>query len=295
MNLRQSVLVRPILWALPTALLLVLALVTAFAPLRGSAYAEPTVLRPERFAPITTAKRGGDHTWGGWSGETPDERWLGEPGDLVKPTVQSVASVQAASEALSRPVRVPAVLPTGMRGAPEAKLMTAGSATYTLDLAKLHAALAEVGISGLQLPTSLHGATLAFNQPAKVLLSWQGDDGARLVVAQSRQPTLTVAGEVDLAALRELLLNQPAVSSTDPDAVAQLLRVEDWRRTVPVPVPNGVSASAVRVDGADGLLLSGAQDGVHRALVLWQRAGTLYAVGGTTSSEAVLATANSLS
>jgi hypothetical protein len=281
------------IWAIAAVLIAALAIVATTTPLRGSAYSEPTVLRPERFVAVSVEESAGTMraAQAGWPIPGFGETMFGVPGEVVAPQRVPLDSVAAASRELRRQVRVPEVVPESVAGDPEVTMFTASSASYTLDLPKIHQFLANAGITDLQLPTSIHGATIVANVPAGVVLKW-GDDSQHLVVAQLRQPSVTVPGQVDLVALHDLMLAYPAFAQMAPDLVAQLRDIEQWTSTVPVPVPSDQVAESVRVDGAPGLLV---RDPRHvGGVVLWQRAGVVYAVGGTTGDEALLAAANSL-
>jgi hypothetical protein len=87
--------------------------------------------------------------------------------------------------------------------------------------------------------------------------------------------------------LRQQLLKSGAV----PPAVAsQLLAIQDWRTTLPVPVIQGTSKPAT-VDGANGTLIVG--EGPHPLLV-WQKDGVLYAMSTSGSEQELLDAARSL-
>lgn len=277
---------------LALTLLAGLLAVATLAPLRGSAFSEPTVLRPDRFvAVVVSGMEGRPDDRGPGRALRMDESTLGTPGERTVPQRVQLDSVAAAQRELRREVRVPSVLPESITGPPAVTMFTSGAASYTLDLTKINAALAEAGIRDVQLPPSLHGATLMANLPAGVVLEW-GAEESRLALVQVRQPTLTVPGEVDVSALRELLLAHPRLAGSQPEVAAELRAIEEWRITAPVPVSAQATAQSVRVDGADGLLVSTPGDG--SAVLLWQRARVVYALAGPFEPEVLLGAANSL-
>jgi len=176
-------------------------------------------------------------------------------------------------------------------GSPTITLFSASSATYALDLPALHADLAAAGIQDLQLPTSLHGARITLNVPAGARIQW-GDGPSALSLTQVRQPTVIVPPEVDADALRDLILTHPAATSFDPALAGQLRSLDDWRTTLPVPVPPGWRSADAELDGTRGLLLS-APDRSASA-VLWVRGITVYAFAGPLTPDVLLAAASSL-
>lgn len=281
-------------WYVAAVLVAGLIAVGAMAPLRGSAYGAPTVLRVERFVPVAVdAPPGGlmQSSAFDWSMASYGQTMFGAPGEVVAPQRLSVDSVAAAERELHRGVRVPRAIPVAIAGDPEVALYTAGSATYTLDLPKMHGVLADAGIHDLQLPTSLHEATIVATLPASLVLKW-GEGEGLLMVMQARTPTVTVPGQVDLEAMRSLVLNYPAFSHVAPQLVAQVRSIEHWQTTLPVPTWPGQTAEPVRVDGSDGLLVR-ATRGTDR-LIVWHRAGIVYGVGGNLDDDELLAVANSL-
>jgi hypothetical protein len=170
-------------------------------------------------------------------------------------------------------------------------MLTASSASYVLDLPKMQRLLAGAGLPDVQLPTTMHGAKVTIDVPAALTMRW-GTGRESLVLTQLRQPRVTVPGEVDLPSVRDLLLGHPRVERLDSDVISQLRDIEPWQTTVPVPVPSGAVGEPVRVDGADGLLLThGDQDG---AALVWQRKGVVYMLMGPLEPSDLLAMADSL-
>mgnify|MGYP001209365900 FL=1 len=114
--------------------------------------------------------------------------------------------------------------------------------------------------------------------PAAAALVYEAD-GKYLVAGQfvSPGPSLNIPSSVDVNLLREEVLALPGLPA---DIVAQLRNVKDWEKTLIVPVPSGATSRQVTVDGAAGLLVESDQG----AVVLWQKDGALYAVGGQSVS-----------
>jgi hypothetical protein len=151
--------------------------------------------------------------------------------------------------------------------------------------------MAGAGLPEVQLPTTLHGAKVNLDVPAALTMRW-GSGREALGFVQLRQPKITVPAEVELPAVRELLLNHPRVEGLNPEVVAGLRGVEQWQTTVPIPVPSGANAESVRVDGSEGLLVtSNLREG---SALIWQRNGSVYALTGPYEAEALIAVAESL-
>src|SRR5207249_1167921 len=126
-------------WLVASALIVALVAVATMAPLRGAAYGEPTVLRPERFVAVTVdvSPREMRSAQLAWPIPGFEETMLGIPGEIVEPQRVPLDSVTAASRELRRQVRVPYTMPDAIAGEPEVTLFTASSASYTLDLPKI--------------------------------------------------------------------------------------------------------------------------------------------------------------
>lgn len=128
--------------------------------------------------------------------------------------------------------------------------------------------------SAPDLPAELDGAALVVSMPGVVVTRYAGPDGGELMVGEAGQLAVDAEGG-DLADIRDYLLDRPEV----PDDLArQLLAIDDWTTTLPVPVPvDEVAWQETTVAGQPGLALD---DGLASGL-LWQRDGHVLAVGGT--------------
>jgi hypothetical protein len=220
-----------------------------------------------------------------------DATLIGNPSDETPPQRIVYPSLAAATDEFRPRARIPSAIPPRIEGEPEAALFTASSASYVLDLPKMQRLLATNGLPDLQLPTSMHGAKVSLDVPATLSLRW-GTGRDALILTQMRQPKVTVPAEVELASVRELLLNHPRVNNMNPDVVAQLREIEPWQTTVPLPIPTGATGQSVRVDGADGLLVTHGEHGP--AAVVWQRNGVVFSLLGHLETQELLAVADSL-
>ena len=123
------------------------------------------------------------------------------------------------------------------------------------------------------LPPALDGASLVVSVPGSVVTRYAvGEDV--LIVGEAGQLVAEAEG-ADLAVIREYVLSRPEVPE---DLARQLLAIEDWTATLPVPVPvDGMAWRETTVAGQPGLMLSDPMG----AGLLWQRDGQIHAVGGT--------------
>ena len=118
-----------------------------------------------------------------------------------------------------------------------------------------------------------HGATLVVGLPAAVFLQYpRSTHEVGLVVAEAGELAVGVEGNVTLDELREFLLGLPDLP---PETVQQLRAIQDWRNTLPIPVPmDRIHWQQVTIAGGPGLLLadnSGLGSGA-----IWQRDGRVY-------------------
>ncbi|HEX6254707.1 MAG TPA: hypothetical protein VFZ70_02750 [Euzebyales bacterium] len=121
------------------------------------------------------------------------------------------------------------------------------------------------------LPAALDGAEVVVSVPGMVGSMYEVDGGT-LVVGEAGQLTVDATG-ADLADIRAYLLGRPEVPQ---DLAAQLLAIDDWTTTVPIPIPvDEVVWDETTVGGAPGLMLS---DPLGSGL-LWQVDGRVHAVG----------------
>lgn len=200
-------------------------------------------------------------------------------------------SIAAAAEQVGFTVQQPSHLPSGLSADPQIHTTSASTVSFTMDRDKALAYLAEQGHSDVNVPEALDDSTIHLTISAAVLLVY-GDDAGQvsLVVGQSPSPTVTVSGGATLEQFRSFLLSVPGLPA---DTVAQLQAIDDWTQTLPIPVPQDEAVSQhVTVDGAPGVSVQDAQ--TRHGVVLWQRDGMVYGVGGSYGEQELLAVAASL-
>lgn len=200
-------------------------------------------------------------------------------------------SVAAAAEQVGFTVLQPAHLPSGLSADPQIRTTPTSTVSFTVDRDKALAYLAEQGHSDVNVPEALDDSTIHLSISAAVLLVY-GDDAGQvsLVVGQSPSPTVTVSGDATLEQFRSFLLSLPGLPA---DTVARLRAIDDWTQTLPIPVPQDEAVSQhVTVAGAPGVSVQDAQ--TRHGVVLWQRDGMVYGVGGSCGEQELLAVAASL-
>jgi hypothetical protein len=205
---------------------------------------------------------------------------------------QTVASAELASRQVGFAVQEPAAnaLPAGT-GRPRIEVLPANEARLTFDRARAREYFAAQGRADLQLPDRFDGATLVIRRPAGVVLSYPSAAGDRpLLVGQFEQVTAGVEGKPSLDELRDYLLGLPSLS---PETARQLRAIQDWRSTLPLPLPaDQVQWRETTVNGGPGLALA-ETGGAHQALI-WQRDGRVYGVAGQLKADEILRIASSL-
>ncbi|MDQ3700896.1 MAG: zf-HC2 domain-containing protein [Chloroflexota bacterium] len=115
--------------------------------------------------------------------------------------------------------------------------------------------------------------------------------GPAMVFVQLKSPSVSVPKDVNVDQLREQVLKAGVESGAVPLALANELRMIDLQTTLPIPVTTG-KATQVPVDGVTGTLVTGESPG---PVLIWQKGGAVYLLGGVQVSEAdVLAAARNL-
>ena len=194
---------------------------------------------------------------------------------LTQHSATPVASMADARSHLGGSLAVPSKLPQAFAGVqPKIFVGDAGTAQYTMDVAKIQSALQKMSLTvqGLPDPATTPKVTFSLDIPASAVFDYQAGNN-HLVVGQMGSPTLNIPSTVDVNGLRDTVLSIPGLPA---DLVAQIRSVNDWTHTLIVPIPAGYTSSQTTV-GSDAALLITGQGG---AAVLWQHSGMLYVVAG---------------
>ena len=282
-------------WAMAAAaFLVVVAVLFSIAPVRQAAAEFLGIFRVRKFAVIPVDPGRLERLAGM---EDMVEGMLGEPTLLREPgPFQAVADAAEATAVAGFPVRTPADLPGG---AVQQAFAVEGGPAMRLEMNRvdLEMMLLTMGALEVDLP-DVETIIVTADFGAVVGQEFQVGNDA-LFVIQTPSPEVTLSPDMDLTVLGEALLQFLGMPAED---ARRLAREIDWTSTLVIPLPTNVAQfSEVEVDGVTGLLLDevssgvgGRQDGVHR-LLLWQRDGIVYAVGGeNVSAELLLLIADSM-
>ncbi len=262
--------------------------VALWAPLRSQASSANTVLRPYRFVPIHLSQTDEEAIFQKWSAlvsslRSVDIEDLLTPGLTQSPHDKQFSNLEEAKSFLGNGILVPTYVPTGIASKPSLSGLTPGTATVALKTKGIRQMLAAMSLNDVQVPDTYEGAKVTLETwPVVVQVYTSADQSQGFIVAQTHPPALTVDAKVDVEALRRQLIT----SIAPPEVAAQLLAIEDWTTTLPVPVPEGVTSKYVDTGGNPALVLS---DPHHRrTLALWFERGDLLVVGGNLSEDEVV-------
>jgi hypothetical protein len=176
---------------------------------------------------------------------------LQEPG----PPVPAV-SLEQAGAAAGIALRLPTWLPPDV-SITDIKVEGPGLLRVTADTTRLERVMDFLGIDDLEVPAGLHGKFADVRVPSIVTVGYKvgrpDDSGAYARFRQAQSPEITLPDGVNLPALGEIglrILGLPA------DEARQFARTIDWRTTLLVPVPPGVSSfKQVDVNGHPGIAI----------------------------------------
>jgi hypothetical protein len=211
------------------------------------------------------------------------------------PGVSEVASAaDIASQAHFKP-RVPADVPSDIKAMAHYSVTSPVNTTFTFSAAKTRAWATEQHIKLAPMPANLNGSVVRAQLAPIAMISYGARSrrghqmGTMLTVVQAPVPHITTTG----ATVRDItsyLLAQPGMPA---DVAAQLRSIGDPSQTLPIPIQfDKQTAKDVTVDGVQGMVI-GDQTGIG-SVVVWQKNGMFYSVGGTYSEDRILAIASSL-
>jgi hypothetical protein len=182
---------------------------------------------------------------------------------------------------------VPAVDPSGLPGGvdrtPRRILVSpAQEVRITFDRDQALAYLRGHGRPDARLPERFDGTRLVVRLPAVVVQQFAGRDGGPAVlVGKAGMLGVDTEGGASLEELREVVLGLPGLPAT---VVAQLRSIDDWRTTLPIPVPTDqVRSRPATVAGAEGLSFTDQTGRLHA--LLWQRGDHIWGVAGVLSAD----------
>jgi predicted anti-sigma-YlaC factor YlaD len=180
-----------------------------------------------------------------------------------------------AEEAVDFAVKLPQ--PAGYNG-PELQKITGSTVNLTLDVTSVNSLLQSLGSTDL-LPKSLDGQTFTMQIPTAITAKYSSGS-AVLNVIQARSPEMKAPSGVDVLAIKDALLNVPALPENLRN---QLLAVDDWQHTVLIPDMDGTSRNVI-VNGSRGVFMDGStrtDKSAPVSLLVWQNNGVVYTISGT--------------
>ena len=238
----------------------------------------------------------------------PEPEELGSMTLASKPEVKSTTLAEAGKQANLTP-RALSKAPSGFANSGLVFVTTPVEGSFTYDLSKIDAYYQQRGLKSKP-PAELDGLTIHGSLPPVVLQVYADQatldqlksatrptpaaakqavsDSRMLIFAQVRSPKLEVPSGVDVAALRQKVLDSGAFP---PELAIQLEAISNWQETLPVPVLKGTSRD-VTVDGVHGVLVTDEKSG--GTWLIWLKDGVVYGLGGTVSESAVLEAAQQL-
>ena len=274
--------------AVPTVVVLVLIAIAAFPSTRASAQAFLDLFRVVNIAAVPVnidrlhqlSQQGLDiPTLIGSHLEV-----IANPGPA-----QVVTSPEEAGRAAALDVRLPTVMPPGFVLV-RTEFKGEHAARVTADTTRLQEVLDALAIGDVTLPAGLDGQTATIRVPPIVRTVYA--NGAREVsLFQARSPEVTLPGIVDLPALAEIGLRVAGLGATKAHTLAQAV---DWRSTMLVPIPGGVSTfRQIDIGGSRALYVEASKQRGPRA-VMWSRNGVMYAMTSGVDSRTLLEMAQSV-
>ena len=210
------------------------------------------------------------------------------PGSL---SPQHVADARAASAASGMHVLSPSFRPRGTPSAASYEVLGGGTGSFTFSTSRSKAWAAAHHTQLPPVPAGLDGSTLSVITGDTVLATYSAGSGSLpdLVVGQTRAPRIATTG-ASVHDIEAYVLSLPGLSST---LRSQIQSLGNPISVLVLPVPADFATShPVTVNGARGYAISDSTG--LGSVVIWEKDGVIYGVGGTLSENDALQTANSL-
>lgn len=143
-----------------------------------------------------------------------------------------------------------------------------------VQVGQINGILAAVG-DPVRLPGAVAGATFVVAEPASALLTYTSAGGTPIQIGEAQTPTLEVPADVDMAQVRQALLQLPFLPA---GLRTQLEAVTNWQSTAVVPQVSGLT-QGVTVGNAQGIFVTPPVPG-KPATLAWIQRGVVRAVRG---------------
>ncbi len=221
------------------------------------------------------------------------------------------ADVASASQMAGFPVKLIGV----RKDAPQLTVGGVHKIAVSVDRARLQAIATEAGHPNLSIPQSVDGATVGVQVPRSVQVQYgtcPGAASAGNVIAdnvtgpaptttqfsdcvrlrEGPSPVVDMPSGLDVAGLAEIGLETAGMTSQQAN---DFLHTIDWKATLTLAVPRALrSYQVVKVDGADGTLLTMAGRRGPGYALLWTKDGIAYSLVGFGDSSQAVALGDSL-
>ena len=223
---------------------------------------------------------------GVFTGDALDAKGLGEP------KITSDLAEASRLAGFTVPGVDPSVLPRGVGRTPERILVSQPHQTrITFHRDRALAYLAAHGRPDVELPERYDGTQLIVEVPGAVVQQFAGRDGGpALLVGKAGMLGVDAEGGATLEELRQVVLDLPGLPA---ETVAQVRNIDDWRSTLPLPVPTDeVRWRPATVGGAEALSFADQTGRLHA--LLWQRGGHIWGVAGVLGADEARDVADSL-
>ena len=206
------------------------------------------------------------------------------------PDLQDPAQAQV-EQFIHFPLLLPGHLPQGVGHSSHFTLIGSAEGTFTFNVTKVRAYLAQSGQISISIPAQLNGATFTITSDSGVIIRYSAncrlekvislycDGGMPLYIAEIPSPVVQATGKASLKDLRDFLLSLPRLA---PELHAMLQQLDLEKGIVPLPIPREVDAQQVTVHGAPGVVL--VDNSLKVGGLLWQAHGIIYLIGTTTTS-----------
>ncbi|HZU86917.1 MAG TPA: hypothetical protein VFF78_05510, partial [Anaerolineaceae bacterium] len=180
---------------------------------------------------------------------------------------EQVESAESASQSAGFEVRLPDLAhpPSALYVEPWV------NGTFTVNLEKAQALLAEMNRSDLQLPQTWDGANISFSIPHAVIAEYNGcsvEEKAGqdcMVFVQIPSPTISAPENVDVRQVGQILLQLSGMTAEEAEAYSSQI---DWLSTLIIPVPQpDASYESVIVDGVKGTLIKANSESQEHVLI----------------------------
>lgn len=241
-----------------------------------------TIFQPTQIAPVSVTAAE--------LRTLPDLRKYGTMHVPASVPSKQAADANAASSLAGMRVLTPASLPAGVPSTVTYQVIPGTTSWFTFSAAKARQAAAKAGKPMPAMPRRIDGSTLQLKTGTAVIALYGAQsDIPALVVGQMKAPRVSSTG-VTVKELEDYVLSQPGVS---PQLASAIRSVGDPTTTLPLPIPmNMATAQQVQVHGVQGLAV-GDSTGIG-SVVVWEKDGVIYGVGGTLKESDVLDVANGL-